>query len=63
MKKTVRYRVYGVIDEGTEGIENLLDEMRQYGSACVVDTEVVESEGEPQVPDAEDDFQQRYQAT
>ena len=60
MKKVVRYRVYGVIDEEAEGISSLLDEMRQYGSACLLDTEVVETEGETQVPDAWDDFKQRY---
>jgi len=58
MAGKIRYRVYGVVDEETEGIEPLLDEIRQYGSAYLIDSEVVEEGAE--LPDAEDDFKERY---
>ncbi|KKN86978.1 hypothetical protein LCGC14_0262470 [marine sediment metagenome] len=59
MAGKVRYRVYGIVDEEAEDVGSLLEEMRQYGSAYLVETEVVENASK--LPDAEDDFQERYE--
>ena len=45
MNKIIRYRVYGVIDvDGGEGIDDLMQHMREYGSACIIDFEIVKAD-------------------
>lgn len=59
--KIIRYRVYGVVDVDTEGIGEVLEDMRQYGSAVCIDAEVLTGDECNEVtPLAEDDFMARY---
>lgn len=56
MKQKVRYRIYAMIDcPSGEGINGVLDRIRDEGEAVIIDVELVDDESECPT-DLEEDF-------
>lgn len=57
MRKTIRYRIYGMVDFEGDGLEELLDRIREYGDVEIVGVEMLKDSSGKDMPDVEDDFQ------
>lgn len=64
MEKTLRYRIYGVIDVPVEtpgDIQDVIEKIQENGSATVIEAEIIDGSYADQKPvDPDNDFGTRY---